>query len=199
MAITNGYCTLAEFKAYANITSTNSPDDAVIEDIIESTSRVIDAECRRHFYQVTEARYFRANDLDVLFCGDIASTSGLEIKSQLNSDGSHQYTWASTDYNLLPYSPRFGFPYTSIEISTQSNYSFDMLKKGNKITAVWGWAAVPDEIKTACLEESMNEYRRRSGENTNTTATVTGAGVVLSPQGLSKNTILKLARFRSIL
>lgn len=196
MTITNGYCTLAEFKAYASITSTNAGDDAVIEDIIESTSRVIDSECKRHFYQVTEARYFTAKDFDVLFCGDIASTSGLEIKSQLNTDGSYEYTWASTDYNLLPYSPKFGFPYTWIEISQVSDYTFDIRKKGNKVTATWGWAAIPDEVKTACLEESANEYRRRSGENTNTTATITAAGVVLSPQGLTKNTITKLARFR---
>lgn len=196
MAITNGYATLAEFKKHIDTTSTNADDDAVIEDIIEGISRLIDAECRRHFYQVTEARYFTAQDLDVLFCGDISTTTGLEIKTQLNSDGTYQYTWASTDYNLLPYSPRFGFPYTWIETSRDTRYSFDLYKKGNKITATWGWAAVPDEVKTACLEESANEYRRRNGENSSTTATITGAGVVLSPQGLSKNTVLKLARFR---
>lgn len=199
MAITNGYCTLAEFKAYARITSTDASDDAVIEDIIEGISRLIDAECKRHFYQVTEARYFQAADLDVLFCGDIATTTGLEIKTQLNSDGTYEYTWASTDYNLQPYTPRFGFPYVWIETSRDTRYSFDRYKKGNKITATWGWAAVPDEIKTACLEESSAEYHRRFGENITAAATVTGAGVVITPQGLTKTTTQKLARFRMLI
>lgn len=198
MAITNGYATLAEFKLYADITSTDANDDAVIEDIVEGISRLIDAECKRHFYQVTEARYFTAQNLDVLFCGDIATTSGLEIKTQLNTDGTYEYTWASTDYNLLPYTPRFGFPYTWIETSHNTRYSFDLIKKGNKVTTTWGWAAIPDEIKTACLEESANEYRRRNGENVNTVTTITSGSVVLTPQGLSKNTVMKLARFRAL-
>lgn len=199
MAITNGYASLAEFKAYADIHSVHPADDSVIENIIEGVSRLIDSLCRRHFYQVTEARYFAAQDLDILFCGDIVTASGLEIKTQLNSDLTYQYTWASTDYNLLPYSPQFGFPYTHIETSRDSRYSFDLYKKGNKITATWGWAAVPDEVKTACLEEASAEYHRRFGENRNTSTTVTAAGVVITPRGLSESTMLKLERFRLLI
>lgn len=198
MAITNGYCTLADLKEYLKITSVDTNDDTMLEDIIEAISRRIDSECNRHFYQVTEARYFHTNSRGVLYVGDIATTSGLEIKSSRLEDGSYQYTWAATDYNLLPYSPRFGFPYTHIEISEYSDYSFSGEKMGNKVTATWGWAAVPDDVKMVCLNESGNEYRRRFGDNPNGTATITAAGVVITPQGLSKSSVQSLLRYRKM-
>jgi len=42
MAITNGYCTLEEFKDDKRITSDDAADDGVIEGIIEDASRMID-------------------------------------------------------------------------------------------------------------------------------------------------------------
>lgn len=196
MAITNGYCTLTEFKSYKNIDSINAADDTVIEGIIESISRLIDGEVKRHFYQVTEARYYSATDLDILYCDDIATTTGLEIKSSLNSDGTYSYTWATTDYNLRPYTPKTGWPYTHIEISDFGLYSFDKYKKGNKITATWGWPAIPKDIKNVCMSEAMSQYLKRTGENTNTATTITSAGIVITPQGWSKDSIQTLGKYR---
>jgi len=39
-------------------------------------------------------------------------------------------------------------------------------------------------VKTACRSIVMNEYKRRFGENTSASATVTGAGVVLTPDSI---------------
>jgi len=196
MAITNGYCTLTEFKSYKNIDSINAADDTVIEGIIESISRLIDGEVKRHFYQVTEARYYSATDLDILYCDDIATTAGLEIKSSLNSDGTYSYTWAATDYNLRPYTPKTGWPYTHIEISDFGLYSFDKYKKGNKITATWGWPAIPKDIKDVCLKESVSQYLKRTGENESASTIITNAGVVIPPQGWLKDSIDVFGKYR---
>jgi len=48
MAITNGYCTLSELKAYIGITDSN--DDNQLEDAVDSASRQIDSYCRRRFF-----------------------------------------------------------------------------------------------------------------------------------------------------
>lgn len=199
MTITNGYCTLPEYKAYARVESVNAGDDAVIEDIIESVSRRIDTECKRVFYQVTEARYFTSRSYSILYVDDIATSTGLTIQSQLNSDGTYQYTWASTDYNLLPYSPKSGFPYTHIESSSFGTNSFDMEKKGNKITATWGWSAIPDDLKMVCLSESKAEYERRNMENAGQATVITNAGVTIPPAGWLKTSLEILSRYRKLL
>lgn len=198
MAITNGYCTLAEFKAFNKITSTDSTDDSVIEDIIEGVSRDIDKKCGRVFYQVNETRYFDTNNSRHLEIDDIYTTSGLTIYTSLNDDGTYEYTWTATDYELVPYSPKFGFPYTGIEIAINGDYAFSVQRKGNKITANFGWSAVPDDIKLVAIHESMNEYHRRFGENLSATATVTASGVVLTPKGFADISVQRLSPYRKL-
>jgi len=48
MAITNGYATLAEIKAYMSISDTT--DDSLLENLVESASRSIDRIANRRFY-----------------------------------------------------------------------------------------------------------------------------------------------------
>jgi phage gp36-like protein len=48
VAITNGYCTLAELKASLNIT--DAVDDTALEAAITSASRMIDDYTERFFY-----------------------------------------------------------------------------------------------------------------------------------------------------
>jgi len=52
VAITNGYCTLAEVKAALRLT--DSTDDTLLEKSIEGASRRIDGYCGRFFYQTTK-------------------------------------------------------------------------------------------------------------------------------------------------
>ena len=62
MAITNGYATLAEYKAFVvsrgQTATTDTNDDAVVEDIIEGASRLIDTYTGRTFYARTETHYY---------------------------------------------------------------------------------------------------------------------------------------------
>ena len=197
MTITNGYCSLAEYKSWNTISTTSANDDAVIEDIIESISRQIDGVCNRVFYvSSAEARYFNAADEDLLFCDDISSTTSLVIETDNDGDGVYEATWAATDYNLLPYQAPNGWPYTMVEITSNGNNIFSRARKGNKITALWGFAAVPDNIKTACLIGVDAEYHARNGQNLSTDTTITAAGVVMTPRGLPRSAMDKLKPFK---
>jgi len=62
LAITNGYCTLADVKAALRVTDTL--DDTLLEVAVESASRLIDGYCNRYFYKTaaSEVRYYPATD-----------------------------------------------------------------------------------------------------------------------------------------
>ena len=50
-------------------------------------------------------------------------------------------------------------------------------------TTVYIWSLHPP-VRTACRSIVVNEYKRRFGESTTGTATITGAGVVLTPDSI---------------
>jgi len=62
------YCTLDDVKSRLNISG--SENDTLIENIIDSASRIIDKYCGRSFTSVTEVRYFDGNGGRVLLLND---------------------------------------------------------------------------------------------------------------------------------
>ena len=161
MAITNGYCTLAEFKAdfYA---ATDTTRDAVIEDCIEAASRGIDNFCYRYFYKLSEtasAKYFTASEPCRCHILDAVSITSIEIDT--TGSGTYDVTLSATnDYWALGNDDN-GTPYTWLEIRPQGGYGFPRFRNGVKATAVWGWAAAPDTIKRACLIQSNHLFQLR--------------------------------------
>ena len=60
MTITNGYLTQAEALAYVGQNLVQ--DTSLLDDVVTSSSRMIDRYCGREFFQVTEARTFATPD-----------------------------------------------------------------------------------------------------------------------------------------
>ena len=200
MTITNGYATLAEYKAWNTIDTTSAGDDVVIEQIIESISRQIDGFCGRVFYVTTAtAKYYTAEEYDMIRTDDISSATSFALATDEDGDGTYEITWAATDYSLWPYQSNNGRPFISVEISANGNYTFPRVKHGVKVTALWGWAAVPADVKTACLIGTDAEYHARNGQNLSTDTTITAAGVVITPRGLPRSAMEKLLPYRRLL
>jgi hypothetical protein len=160
--LTNGYCTIAQLKSADVLNfATTTVHDEILETVIEAVSRTIDERCARHFFSVTEARYFTPRNYSCLDVDDIASSSAVSIETDLNGDGTFEYTWSSTDYNLAGYNNSSkSWPYTIIETTPQGLYTFPAIRRGVKVTASWGWAAVPKNINLACILQSNREYKR---------------------------------------
>lgn len=180
MAITNGYATLAEYKAYHPITSVSATDDGVIEDLIEAASRHFDAQASgRTFYARTETRYFSIPSGRTLRVDDDL----LAITTLTNGDGT---VISSSDYYLVP---RNASPKFEIVLKESASVFWASDSNGNtefviSIAGSWGYATTrPDNINIACLEIAKALYSRRTGETMNMVARVTAAGVVLMPQG----------------
>jgi hypothetical protein len=181
MAITNGYTTLALYKGYAEIDSTDATDDTVIEGLIERASRYIDDKTGRTFYARTETHYFDYPRSRTLKMDDDL----LSVTTLTNGDGTEI---ANTEYNLLPYNdaPYFAIKLTDVTTTYWQGSSSGSYEKIITVLGTWGYAATaPDEIEQAVNEITKTLYNRRMGKNVGGVATVTAAGVVISPADVS--------------
>jgi len=194
MAISNGYSTLSEYKAYHDIDSTDSGDDAVIEDLIEAASRYIDAQSGRTFYARTETRYFSVpSGRELRFDDDL-----LTITTLTNGDGT---IIASTEYYFTPrnVTPKYGLKLKESSSvawypDSSSNYEYVI-----SILGTWGYSATrPDDVNVACLEIAKAAYGRRTGENMSSTATLTSGGVVITPRDITDFAAKIIRRYRKM-
>jgi len=167
MAITNGYATLNDFKAYL-FPSANygTAEDATMEAAIESASRIIDAHTNRRFYSDTtvSARVYYANTPIRCTVDDFSTTSGLIIKTDTGDNGTYDQTWASDEYILEPINSEIGGvsgqPYNSILATIPKLFPVTGRRPRIQVTAKWGWASVPDTVRQACLVQAARLFRR---------------------------------------
>jgi hypothetical protein len=188
MTITYGYTTLADIKSFKRISSVDTSDDAVLERMIENASRLFDGETWRRFYTTTadETRKYTARNRNRVYTDDIISITS--VKLDLDGDGTYEITLAVTDYFALPenYAER-GEPITWLETSPLGNYAFPSNRKGVQIVGKFGFcatASVPADVKMTIEEIVINVYEKRFGQNTTGAATITGAGVVITPKDI---------------
>lgn len=161
MAVTNGYCSLADVKAALRITDTI--DDALIESSINSACRMIDQYCNRYFYSgaAGEVRYYQANDGFVCWIDDAQSVT--EIVTSSTDPLIFDVTWQAGDYQVLPANRTANGGYYPITgITATDNYLFpvwaDMALV--KVTGQFGWATVPDPIKFASIIQASRLFKR---------------------------------------
>jgi len=170
MAITNGYATLTQIKNYLSIS--DSTDNDLLEDLVESSSRSIDRIANRRFYAdaAASARKYRAYSDVFIYTDDISSTSGLIVKIDEGGNGTFNKTLTlDTDYILDPLTASaLGRPFTQLTMvsNTESWPIFpgitqNGLRPGVEVTAKWGWPSVPDDITTACLILTADLYKRK--------------------------------------
>ena len=106
MTARNTYATLAQFKDYwksrGGTNATDTADDVVIDNLLETASRFLDSKTGRYFYPRIESLVYDAPDgRTINLNADLQS-----IISFTNGDGT---TISSTEYNLLPrnYTPKY--------------------------------------------------------------------------------------------
>ena len=170
MAITNGYATLNEIKAYLSIS--DSTDDTLLEDLIESASRSIDRIANRRFYldATASARLYRAYSDIFVYTDDIGTTTGLVVAIDENGNGTYsKQLTLNTDYILDPLTaPSLNRPYTQLTMVSNTEMwpifpglTQNGLRPGVQVTAKWGWPSVPSDINMACLILSADLYKRK--------------------------------------
>jgi hypothetical protein len=161
MAITNGYCTLAEVKSALRIS--DSTDDTLLEKAIEGASRRIDGHTGRFFYQQSATISMYTRDIyTVQLQNDLVSVTTL--KTDDNGDGTFETTWtANTDYQLQPLNTVLqSRPYNRVVAVGGKTFPIMIQPDlpGVQINGVWGWSAVPNDVREACVLLSMRGFAR---------------------------------------
>lgn len=163
MAITNGYCTLAEIRGFLGITVTaDTTDDTRLEIAVETASRAVDGHCARHLWVDTAAttRYFTALDHDRCAIDDMVTITSLS--TDIDDDRDYDDTWATTDYDAEPYNAAAdGRPYTLLRKTPLGDYDFPTGRKAVKVVATFGWPSVPMKIKMATMIQASRFFKRK--------------------------------------
>ncbi|MCP4961675.1 MAG: hypothetical protein GY925_20710 [Actinomycetia bacterium] len=170
MAIVNGYATLAELQE-RSASLTQGYDGAAgtteLERVIEVASRDIDSYCDRHFFQTDAAtvRYVaRPSSGWWLPVPDLVHGSITAV--EIDIDDTDSWT-AYTDYEVDPYP---GDLRSGVQWPVERLHSLGsrLWPTGGKharrvrVTATWGWAAVPRAVNQATLE--LAAQRAKSAE-----------------------------------
>jgi hypothetical protein len=169
MAWAPDYATTAELKAHLRITDT--ADDTALGYALTSASRAIDHEAGRQFgaegaavartYTYDPCLYI--DDLPAISIDDLSSTTSLVVAVDDSDAGTYPTTLTiGTDFTLWPYNAsRDGKPWTHLLTRTTSAYRFPRYPNSIRVTGLFGWAAVPSAVKTACLIQAARFFVRR--------------------------------------
>jgi hypothetical protein len=187
-------------KNYLGIT--DSIDDTLLEEIVESASRSIDRIANRHFYldAVASDHFYRTTDAYSLIVDDIGTLSGLVIA--LDTAGSGTFSTAvtiNTDYLMEPLnSASLGRPWTNVTMVGAQLFPYPLnLRPGIKVTARWGWPTVPDDIAQATLILGADLYKRKDSVGGVLGLSELGA-IRMSPLGRDISAMVRAYRRESI-
>lgn len=158
------YATSADLKAYLRIDDTD--DDAQIALALTAASRAIDRACSRAFGldDPAVARHWTferaSNTYSVYGVTDISQASGVTVKADTTNDGVFDTTVPVDKYQLLPVDAGVnGRPYTDIAVHQDVVGPDGVFRI--EVSAKFGWTAVPDAIKQACLIQASRILKRR--------------------------------------
>ena len=158
------YVTVDEFVAWANVRDDLSGFDTTSFDhVLDAAEEAVEDHCHRVFTDAgsASARVYSAKYNDLIVVDDFHTTSGLVVETDAGGSGS----WtASTAYQLEPLNGvvngRSGWPYTTVRAT--SGLTFPVHHEARvRVTAQWGWAAVPDSVKNATRMTALRLWRRR--------------------------------------
>lgn len=158
----NEYANLATLKRQLGLDDDDDSRDALLEQALTSASRAIDQATGRRFWLdgTVVQRVYRPQGRTVvedsgtvLLVDDIGSTSGLLIETGSGSSWSVIATWEALPDNALV----VGRPITGLLRSGGWGTGTSRVR----VTARFGWPAVPDEIVQATLIQANRLFKRK--------------------------------------
>lgn len=168
------YCDKDDVKTWLGLSGTGQ--DTNLDIAINAACRAIDDYTGRVFSQsdAVEDRFYDCEFADYAFIDDIATTTGLVVKT-LNEDGTdHQTLVLDTDYYLYPLNadkefPNMPFNKIVLAIENGGKVLQTHFPRSLKVTAKFGFptqdgdtVSVPESIKQAAIMQSARYWSRRN-------------------------------------
>lgn len=168
MAWAPDYCTPGELAAFVR---SNDPGDVRLPLAIAAASRAIDRSASRGRYpgrqfgqlDDVEARYYTARyeaatGRWIVPIDDLMTTTGLSLA--FDTDGDRTFATALSVPLPRPVNAaQTGQPWTELLLDAAD--SVTAVADAVRVTARWGWDAVPDPVKQACLLQASRLLVRR--------------------------------------
>ena len=174
------YTTLAYVKERLIAESVNPVDDLFITRLIDRASTFIAEETHVNFVAASGTRYFDVPEGPELVVDDFVT-----LTSITNGDGS---AISTSDVTTLPANKT---PKYVIRIKASSAAYWCATTAGDtvaaiSVTATWGYStAAPDDVREAVEDIVVSKYKSRFGVGAEGAATVTAAGVVITPRDIT--------------
>lgn len=168
MAIGDPYVSVAELKSYMGIPAEELSKDNELTAALKSASREINRHCERQFGKAdtATARLFKPEDSCCIEVDDFYSTTGLVLETDPSGSGNFTQPWTAADYELGPdpngiVDGEEGYPFW--EFAAVRGLRFPCPYPGRRqytvrVTALWGWAEIPDDIKQACFQMATKNF-----------------------------------------
>jgi len=169
------YVTVDNLRDYIGSDTTNFA--AVAQSACTVASRWVEAKAGRTFFgdSTVSARYFDPISAWECNVDDISTTSGLIVATDDGGNGTYSGTWTyNTDFILEPVNSRqggiAGYPFTKVKVLGNQSRGFFInrvwsMRPFVKVTAKWGWAAVPDDVTQAALMKAAEVFKMKDAAN----------------------------------
>ncbi|WP_030267941.1 hypothetical protein [Streptomyces sp. NRRL B-24484] len=157
------YVTLADLRDALKVPDDDTERDNLLGKALRSACRSIDRATGRRFYldDTATARTYRPDGRTVmtdsgekLIIDDIGDTAGLLVETGSGGSWSTVTGWETAPDNALVR----GRPVEALLLPAGS---WGCGTARVRVTARWGWPAVPDDIAQAALTQAMRLYRRK--------------------------------------
>lgn len=162
--VDTSYATLEQLKNSITLDEDSVHDD-FLDLCLDAASRSIDDFTNRRFYldDAVAARVYRTSDRlarlcegDLLMTDEIGNATGVVVQTW---NGVAYATVNAGDYELYPESDiSLGRPATGVLLPGGGWSAYRKIK----VTARWGWPAVPAVVRQACLLQATRLFYRKS-------------------------------------
>ncbi len=165
--MSHAYRSVSELKAWIGLSG--SGQDTNLGYALNAATAAIDAYAGRQFDidGTVVTRLYDCEYMDYAEVDDIATSTGLVVKT-LNADGTVNETLTlNTDYYLAPYNadkvePVMPFTKLIMAIEKSGKVLPTEHRQGLSVTAKFGFSAVPDAIVQATLIQASRYFQRKN-------------------------------------
>lgn len=165
MALADPYVELIRLKDYLKIKSDKVEQDENLTDAIASASSEIEKHCNRQFNKsdTATARVYEPVDETTVFVDDFWTKDELVVEIDTAGDGSYSTVVPASDYELYPpnnvVDGQIGWPFYEIQLVNGYFPICGRRKNVVRVTAKWGWAAVPEAVRQAAVIIAAETYQ----------------------------------------